>query len=361
MTAIWQSVPDGKHPWKLISASPFLKERELHKLVAETPAMLPLSGQPQIAFLGSEVRLSTGVADIVAVESDGTVVIIEVKLSNNQEAKKAVVAQILGYAAAFRGMSLPEFNAAIATCQRPVEGFTTASSTAERVLGPDTFDTATFDGNLEESLRNGRFRLVLVLDEAPQLLTLLVGYLESVTVGLVIDLITVSMYDVNGTNVVIPQFVEPEKQSRVSPRHTPTAGVKAPSQTAYPGTEEFESRIATSTMNHEFLRTFAKFAKTLKESGHAKLVTNVGTTNASLVPIPPGYNAGLCSASVTRLPMIHRTVIESRAPETWKKISPRFSEPQLQQSFFAVPPSEFSEELFALLREAYAEASTISS
>ena len=68
-----------------------------------------------------------------------------------------------------------------------------------------------FREGLAESLKTGKLRLVIVLDDAPPELAMLIGYLESMTPDLQIDLITVSAYDVAGTQVIVPQRVDPER------------------------------------------------------------------------------------------------------------------------------------------------------
>jgi RecB family endonuclease NucS len=73
-------------------------EAELHDLVENAPQMLPLAGSPQLTVLGREVRLGSGFADLIAAESTGRLVIIEVKLAGNAESRRAVVAQVLSYA-----------------------------------------------------------------------------------------------------------------------------------------------------------------------------------------------------------------------------------------------------------------------
>ena len=59
--------------------------------------MVPLAGSPRLTVLGREVRLGTGSADLLAVESTGRLVIIEVKLAEDAESRRAVVAQVLSY------------------------------------------------------------------------------------------------------------------------------------------------------------------------------------------------------------------------------------------------------------------------
>ena len=68
--------------------------------------MLPLTGAPQLVVVGREVQLGNGYADLIAVEPSGRLAIIEVKLARNAEARRAVVAQVLTYAAYLRGMEL---------------------------------------------------------------------------------------------------------------------------------------------------------------------------------------------------------------------------------------------------------------
>jgi RecB family endonuclease NucS len=60
---------------------------------------LPKSYARPLTVLGREVRLGNGYADLLAVESTGRLVVIEVKLSTNAESRRAVVAQVLSYAA----------------------------------------------------------------------------------------------------------------------------------------------------------------------------------------------------------------------------------------------------------------------
>ena len=96
MTAIWGTDPLGR----LLPLAPtaYLAEAELHDLVRDAPQMLPLAGTPQLTVLGREVRLGSGFTDLLAVESTGRLVVIEVKLSANAESRRAVVAQVLSYA-----------------------------------------------------------------------------------------------------------------------------------------------------------------------------------------------------------------------------------------------------------------------
>src|SRR5947208_11899103 len=96
MTAIWRNDGSG---WRALRPTGFPDEAALHRLVEEAPQMLPLAGTPRLVVVGREVQLGGGYADLLAVEPSGRLAVIEVKLARNAEARRAVVAQVLTYAA----------------------------------------------------------------------------------------------------------------------------------------------------------------------------------------------------------------------------------------------------------------------
>ena len=151
-------------------------------------------------------------------------VLIEVKLSKNNEARRAVVAQILAYAAYLDGMTTELLEERLRDQLQEAENATILDAvTASDQEG--VFDRDGFTNALGDHLKEGRFRLVIVLDEAPPELSTLVAYLEHVTDDkLVIDLVVVSNFDVNGSPVMIPQRVTPERHEAVveqTPEHRP--------------------------------------------------------------------------------------------------------------------------------------------
>src|SRR5688500_7161405 len=105
MTSVWADTTDGQ--WQELTATGFALESELQGLVFRSIGMLPLAGRPTVVALAREVEMNAAKArgDVLGVEASGTPVLIEVKLSHNQEARKAVVAQVLSYAASLRGTS----------------------------------------------------------------------------------------------------------------------------------------------------------------------------------------------------------------------------------------------------------------
>src|SRR5690349_12561762 len=104
MTAIWVENDEGG--WSLEEPTGYQNELALHDMVMSTPGLLPLSGSPSLTVIGREVALpAAGYADVLAIEPSGRPVVIEVKLRNNAESRRAVIAQTLSYAAGLYGTS----------------------------------------------------------------------------------------------------------------------------------------------------------------------------------------------------------------------------------------------------------------
>jgi hypothetical protein len=160
VNAIWGS--DSNGGWRPLTLVPYPAEAVLHTLVQKAPAMLPLAGAPRLTMLGREVRLGAGAADLLAVESSGRLVIIEVKLADNAESRRAVVAQVLSYAGYLQGLDLDQLESEVLARQPGA-----AASVLAAVEADDqqhAVDPAAFREGLARSLAEGSFRLVIVLD-----------------------------------------------------------------------------------------------------------------------------------------------------------------------------------------------------
>ena len=223
---------------------------------------------------------------------------------------------------------------------------------AVRSAQEDVFDANEFTAALEEHLREGRLRLVFVLDAVPPELMTLVAYLEHVTDKLVIDLVAVNSFNVGGTSVVLPQRVTPE-------RHEVTVEKtrRKESGTLYPGGEKFEAMISRAPPeSHELLRRLLEWARELERRGYINLSTyeGVGARRYTLLPRLVVGGAGLVTiwndggASL----QFWRSVFEKRAPDFIERVEDlagiRIGKGNSTQNV--------SEELLEALTEAYAAA-----
>ena len=352
MAGIWTEGSDG---WELASPSGFPAEADLHALVAEAPQVLPLAGAPRIAVLGSEVQLGSGFVDIVAVEEDGRPVIIEVKLGRNAEAGRAVVAQILSYAAYMQGLDATALRDTVAS-QLHAAGFQTIEEAAAANDDEGTLDPDRFREALDAHLAEGRFRLVLVLDEAPTDLVRLIGYLESITTDrIVVDLVTVAQFDVGDRTVLLPQRIDPERVS-LTASSVPRRTVARKSEVS-PGADGFELALANSSEEvQEFGHRLVSWARTLEAEGLAVLTTAQGSALSSLRLRLPGDEVGLGNAffDQTRVTLtLARTVFERAAPKSLPRIEELIAPQTVGQGRNVEPVTD---ELLAAIADAYREA-----
>jgi hypothetical protein len=243
-------------------------------------------------------------------------VIIEVKLAGNAEARRAVIGQVLSYAGYLQGLDVEQLESQV-LAGRPSDG-RSALALAEADAREHEVDGAAFADGLARSLAEGNFRLVIVLDSAPDELVQVVGYLQSVTDKISIDLITVAAYDVGGSQVLVPQRIEPGAR----PRHLTDAQASArQAGTRFPGSVEFRNAIADAPADQrDMLQRACDWAESLEQEGLATLVTSRGRTGiVGLQPRLPGGKPGLvviCRDIKSAYMMFSRTVFERCAPRS---------------------------------------------
>ena len=353
VTAIWEQ-RDGK--WRLVAPSGFDDEATLHDRVEEAPQLLPLAGSPLIAVVGREVRLGSGYADLIAVEDSGRPVVVEIKLARNAEARRAVVAQVLAYAAYMFGLTLGEFERDVLSSHLRSRNHESVFSAVDAIDQVGRIDPATFNAALEANLASGQFRLVVVIDEAPEELVRLVGYLEAVTPELVIDLVTVSEYEVGGSTVLVPQRVDPERSE--SEAAAPAAARTEDAGYSTPGIEGFVALIDGAEESGRLqLERMADWAASLEAEGLlGKLSTYHGNTYVTVLPRIPVDDAGLVTiyysdsgGSITPW----RSVFERRAPNALAVVETAASAPVGQGNVFYDVTDELLEALTIAYREAF--------
>jgi hypothetical protein len=313
MAVLWRDEGSG---WHSLAPAGFPDEAALHSLVEDAPQLLPLSGNPRLVVVGREVPLGGGFADLVAVEPSGRVAVIEVKLGKNAEARRAVVAQVLTYAAFLHGLDEQALEHDVLGNELAKRNYATLATAMSDNDQEGSFDAEDFAEGLADSLATGAFRLVLVLDEAPIELVRLVGYLEAVAGNLVVDLVTVTAYEIDGSRVMVPQRVDPERQA-VETAPPPRAKVSTGYATA--GSSDFVDAIqASPDAYRDDLRRLADWAISLEQVGLVRLLTFHGKGRMTLLPYPIGEDAGLVTiwndkgASLS----VWRSVFERRAPKS---------------------------------------------
>jgi hypothetical protein len=352
VAAIWRRQDEE---WQRLLPAGFPSEEKLHDLVEGAPGLLPLSGDPSVVVLGREVALGPGYADLIAVEPDGRAVILEIKLGRNSESRRAVVAQLLTYAAYLKGLDVPDLEAVL----RPHLDKVEAASILDLMRGSDQsaeVEDVEFADGLAESLASGAFRLVLVLDEAPSELVQLVGYLESISGGVIIDLITVSAYEAGGEQLLVPQRVDPEHPGEQAPaRARGPARRSGKARREVDGSEAFEEAISRARESDRAeLRRLLAWARELEEARLATLRTVFGDGREVLTVWVRGEKAGLvsiCNDDGVYL-SLWRSVFVRLAWDRIEFVEEIVGEPIGQGSTVRNPP----EALLGVLTDAYDDA-----
>jgi len=334
----------------MLQAVGFPDEAALHDLIEDTPGMLPLAGGPSLVLLGREVRLGTGYADLVAIEPTGRLAVIEIKLKNNPEARRAVVAQVLAYAAYLYQLNYAQLESLLSSHLISAG----ASSLADRVTAvlQQPIEAVLFQKSVEDSLASGEFRLVLVLDEVPQDLVMVVGYLGAVAPGIIIDLVTVSAYNVGTDRIMVPQRIEPERV--VSPP-TDASTTKKPEPVPIVGADEFLSAIQDQPASaRPMLESLVSWALALSDSGLATLRTVHGNTRKTLQVRIKGSDSGLATVTTDNGGSIWLwpSVFSKRAPHAEGELRALFGE-KLPNTIKA---DGITEALLTTLNMAYREA-----
>ena len=345
MTSIWGL--DAGGVWRVLAPSQYPAEAALHDLVEQAPQLLPLAGSPTITVLGREVRLGAGVADLLAVESSGRLVIIEVKLAGNAESRRAVVAQVLSYAAYLQGLSVDQFEFDVLGGDSVI-GLVEASDQLHAV------EPQAFRDGLARSLADGDFRLVFVLDSAPDELVQVVGYLELVTDRIQVDLVTVTAHEVGGARILVPQRIEPAR--RVAQLSAADALARH-AHAVRPGSEDFRAAVADAPADQQpGLNRLTAWAEQLQQQGLVRLASYRGKAGiTSLLPRLAGDDAGLVTIYCDRrhgYVQLWRSVFVRRAPTHLPRVEAALGMSIKQGTTIR----QVSDELLDLLSDAYKEA-----
>lgn len=349
MTAVWVDTQDGR--WVPLTLTGFAREQALEEAVFASIEMLPLA-KPSVIALARQVQVTPSGQriDLIGVDTAGTLVLIEVKLHENQESRKAVVSQVLSYAASLRGTT-PE------VMLERLQARSFPETTIVAALSEVEVNAEAFNAGLADSLATGRFRLVLVLDEAPPELVRLVGYLEDISDGrLSIDLIAVNAFHVGDRTIVVPQRVDPQH----SIPGAPPSLQSAPQLVSDSGSDLFARAIeAAPAENREAFMAMLSWARALESLRITSLITRQGSTRTVLTLRVPERDSGLASLWNDRgFPFLwlHGTVITRLAPES----SSRLAEILGKEIGFRIPLrwSEVTAELRDELEAAYREAAT---
>lgn len=344
MTSIWHRSSNG---WAVLEPTGFAAEALLHDLIEGAPQLLPLAGSPPLVIVGREVHLGSGYADLLAIAPTGDLTIIELKLASNAEARRAVVAQVLSYAAFLDHMSYKDLEERILGAHLRARDFTSLAA-AGRAAAQGQFDETLFRDAVANNLAEGRFRLVIVLDTIPRELPRLVSYLEGIAPNLLIDLVAVGSYSVAGELVLVPHRVEPERR----PADIATTSATIDEE----GADAFQRAMETggTPANRETGARLVSWARALESRGLARLLSVQGSAMYTLRIYVPG-DVGLACLFLDRTGphlAVFRSVFARRARHALGELDALLAPNKIGQGANLEP----SEHALSIIAQGYEEA-----
>jgi len=190
-------------PWTSPARHGFGLEQELEALIHAFPEVLP-GVSPAALAVDQFVVPSGGSVDLVVLEADASITVVECKLAKNAEVRRAVVGQILSYAASIAKLDADDFLARFDTRL----GRSAVAALAPEVGSGETedWDEARFRIDLARTLADGAFRLVIAVDRITEELRSIVEYLNTRTDGSVEVLaLELDLVAQDGVEVLIPR------------------------------------------------------------------------------------------------------------------------------------------------------------
>ena len=181
-------------------------ETEIQDLLVESPYLIPIEeireGVSPLVVAVSEFGLpGSGSTDILAFSADGDIAIIECKLAANPESRRKVIGQILEYASFLWGMSYRDLNNRI----ERLKGKALPDLIEEAVAGE--WDRAGFEDGVAQSLANGSFLLIIVVDEINEELRRIIRYVnECSESAFSLHALEVHRFKADGTEILVPQL-----------------------------------------------------------------------------------------------------------------------------------------------------------
>lgn len=185
------------HDMKKLNTLSYENERELEEIVAANPYLLIAEDEPELTLIRKQVNLpGVGIADLIFLDSFGSINVVEVKLGRNAQGRREVVGQIFDYVSTLADYSLVELDALTnGDLDQALRSFA------------DEDDASSYEQlwrTCSTRLRAGKVRVTVVTDAAPDSLVRIMAFLNDHS-DLDVRLIAVQKYEGDGEKVFTPQ------------------------------------------------------------------------------------------------------------------------------------------------------------
>jgi len=155
----------------------FTEEAKLQDYLEKYPSLIPLEevveGASGILCIGREVGAGLGAVDLLFIDKDGLLTIVETKLVKNPGIRREVIGQIIEYASYISQWTADKVYEIANEHLKSNLG-----EIMENISGSD-FSAEDLRSNIEQNLKNGKIRLIIVVDELVEPLRATVTFLNS--------------------------------------------------------------------------------------------------------------------------------------------------------------------------------------
>lgn len=191
----------GDGPWREPAARAYQNENQLQTMLLESPQLIP--GLGPCAVVDEFFVSGSGSVDLVGIEPTGEITLVECKLAANPEIRRAVVAQILSYAAGIWHLTYEAFSDQFhRRAGKPlIDAASEVAAEAGIEFNPDEFVRA-----VTANLNGARFRLCIAVDEITEELKGIVELLNTQTKpGFEVMLLELTRAADGDIQVLVPQ------------------------------------------------------------------------------------------------------------------------------------------------------------
>ncbi len=258
-----------------LKKSSFENEKKVQNLIKEHPELIPLDQikeDIELIIIAREFRLETGLVDAIGIDEDANIYIIETKLFKNPD-KRSIVAQAIDYAANFNDFkgTLDEIIDSLNNHSQLTHKQNLRDLIIDRFEKIDEEATA-YLNELVENIRNGIYKIVLVLDRLDDGLKRIIKFINENS-NFDIYAVEISYYQKDDFTIFIPTIYGGSIQK--------DSGIKSSNSYKYKPSNEvnFIKEIKIKIKNEARLNMFSEFIKILKEMANKSEGTIIFSTH----------------------------------------------------------------------------------
>ena len=206
----------------------FTLEGKLQDYLESHPALIPLEEIDEnpldLLCIGREVGVVPGSMDLLFIDANGILTIVETKLAQNPEVRRAVIGQIVEYASYLYEWTVEDVYEAAAKyfAKVPTDYKDCALDEAMVKFVGDDFEKEEFKSGIEHNLQQGNIRLIIAVNELVETLRKTVTFLNDNSSFNIVLLIVKRYEESSSRSIFIPSlfgYKKPSKISRAGKRH----------------------------------------------------------------------------------------------------------------------------------------------